>query len=112
MIYFCVLTRWKFFLPAEITWSIYFQVKIWFQNRRAKERRSLKKQEDVLVKEKLECTFSPPGGHMGGGMEHHHPFSTASLMPPLPQHFSQCLSSSSFPPFMKFEWPLPSDYSA
>jgi hypothetical protein len=78
--------------------SLFFvaQVKIWFQNRRAKERRSMKKQEDVLVKEKLECTFSPPGPM--GHMDHHFP-----PMGALPQHFSQCLSSSSFPPFMKFE---------
>jgi hypothetical protein len=56
----------------------------------------MKKQEDVLVKEKLECTFSPPGPM--GHMDHHFP-----PMGALPQHFSQCLSSSSFPPFMKFE---------
>ena len=31
-------------------------MKIWFQNRRAKERRALKKQEDAIVKDKLDPT--------------------------------------------------------
>jgi hypothetical protein len=30
------------------------QVKIWFQNRRAKERKQLKKREELLHKEKIE----------------------------------------------------------
>ena len=33
-----------------------FQVKIWFQNRRAKERRALKKHEEAIVKEKMDPT--------------------------------------------------------
>jgi hypothetical protein len=35
-----------------------FQVKIWFQNRRAKERRALKKHEDVIIKEKMDSAAS------------------------------------------------------
>ena len=31
-----------------------FQVKIWFQNRRAKERKQMKKRDELIHKEKLE----------------------------------------------------------
>ncbi|CAL4181465.1 unnamed protein product, partial [Meganyctiphanes norvegica] len=51
------------------------QVKIWFQNRRAKERKQMKKRDELLQKEKLESvgyhpsvTAVPPMPHM-----HHHP---------------------------------------
>ena len=33
---------------------LFLQVKIWFQNRRAKERRALKKHEEAIVKEKID----------------------------------------------------------
>ena len=46
---------WIYNNSDQITKIINFlKVKIWFQNRRAKERRALKKQEDTLVKEKLD----------------------------------------------------------
>ena len=42
------------------------QVKIWFQNRRAKERRALKKHEDVIMKEKIDsaATFGAGMGYV------------------------------------------------
>jgi hypothetical protein len=70
-------------------------VKIWFQNRRAKERRALKKHEDVIIKEKLESTatafgmgypgdplsvaMSAGGGHPAAMMGGHASFAQQSL---------------------------------
>ena len=41
-------------VPNSKIFETIFQVKIWFQNRRAKERRAVKKHEEALVKEKMD----------------------------------------------------------
>lgn len=43
-------------LNYELMSIFQLQVKIWFQNRRAKERRALKKQDDIMSKDKLDAS--------------------------------------------------------
>jgi len=83
------------------------QVKIWFQNRRAKERRALKKHDDVTTKDKLDSSsgslaaFSPPSMSLGEQIHQHNSLMN-SLNHQLPPSFSQ--SCGTFPGLaMKFE---------
>ncbi|KAK4292785.1 hypothetical protein Pmani_034466 [Petrolisthes manimaculis] len=94
--------------------SFYPQVKIWFQNRRAKERKQLKKRDELLQKEKLDTTPSqyhppsvapppppPPPPHHHHHHHHHHP----SLHPPPPLH-------AHLPPTQHLQTPKPSAVSS
>ena len=82
-------------------------MKIWFQNRRAKERRSLKKSDDPSMKDKLDTSvgslgaFSPPMVPMG---DFHPPSSLGMSLGHhgLPQHHFPQMTHG-FPPIMKFE---------
>lgn len=69
------------FLCISITISyskplLLLQVKIWFQNRRAKERKQMKKRDELLQKEKLET------------MQYHAPSAVTSVGPPPMLHAS------------------------
>ena len=41
-----------------------FQVKIWFQNRRAKERKQVKKRDELITKDKIDVTGIVHPSHM------------------------------------------------
>ena len=53
------------------------QVKIWFQNRRAEERKQMKKQDELIYKEKLEfaATLQAAASAASNPHPNHHPFS-------------------------------------
>ena len=53
------------------------QVKIWFQNRRAEERKLMKKQDEFIYKEKLEVAATLQAAAFAASNPHpnHHPFS-------------------------------------
>ena len=72
----------KFLKFLTVIFKIIFQVKIWFQNRRAKERRALKKQEDNIVKDKLDPTSAAAAACAAAAAAANFPFSDSFHPPP------------------------------
>ncbi|XP_076067797.1 uncharacterized protein LOC143040590 isoform X1 [Oratosquilla oratoria] len=75
------------------------QVKIWFQNRRAKERKQMKKRDELLQKEKLESVASQFHPHTPMP-----PMPPMSLAQPHPQHHPV---QQHHPPPQQHQQPLP-----